>query len=213
MTQMPNPHEEAERGHYLVIGNKFDEAISALSFAIDNWGTDTNGLYMCYWDRGIAYDNTGKYPDAVSDFTAAIKLEHSVYLYHARGIAHRLAGDFHSSLNDFETAHEILPSEFHTAKYLSELLACSPIDPDRDGQRSLSIANEIHNGTPETLDLIACANAECGEFELAVKLEEQILAFWKSEDQDSDAVQGTQLASERLRLFRNNTPVRLGPQS
>ena len=206
---MTESRKEADEGHYLVIADKFDEAIPVLSSAIENWGSDTTGLYMCFWDRGVAYDNLGRHREAISDFTDAISLESSVYLYHARGTSYRLVGDFHSAFLDFEAAYKILPSEFYTAKYYSELLSCSPIDLDRNGARALAIANDIHNGTPETLDLIACAHAENGDFETAVKLQEQIQSFWNDEHQDADAKLGAELASDRLRLFRDNIPIRL----
>lgn len=205
-----NAREEAEKGHYMVIGDEFQEALEPLTFAIENWGPDTKGLYMVYWDRGIAYDCIRQPKKAIQDFTAAIELEDSAYLYHARAIAHCLAADYHAALLDCETAYEKLPGEPYNARLLSQLLSCSPIDADRDGKRALKLARQELERSAEGLELIVCALAETGDLAEATKQLESVLAIREKWSDDSQAhKEAIRLTRSRLEVLRSGKPIRL----
>ena len=85
------------------------------------------------------------------------------------------------------------------------LLATSCDDGARDGKRAVQQARDACERTryqqPETLDALAAAYAESGEFELAVKTAEQALALAPNETLAAQI-------RERLALYRKQKPYR-----
>ncbi|WP_425398789.1 hypothetical protein [Aeoliella sp.] len=205
-----NARLEAAKAHSKVINDEFQDALEPLTFAIENWEPDTEGLYMAYWDRGIAYDGLGQPKKAIQDFTSAIELEDSAYLYHARAIAYCLAADYHAALLDCETAYEKLPAEPYNALLLSQLLSCSPLDADRDGERALDLASQELDHSPERMELVACAMAEAGKFHDAIQLTEMVLEHREKWSDDSQAHKDAiRLTRSRLEVLRSGKPIRL----
>lgn len=212
-TKMKSPHEEADRGHYLKLDEKYDESIAALTYAIDHWDGEKQGLFICYWDRGISYDHCGRHELAIKDFSEAIKLEQSGYLYHARGIAHKNARDYSSSLRDFESAHKLIPNDPYTINYMIRLYSCSPNEEDRNGKLAMELVTDNYYDNPDMDDLMACASAEIGDFENAIKYAEANLEFWSNEKGNPSAKVEVELAKSRLESFRLKRPIRLPASS
>ena len=194
----------------MVMGNQYQEAIPLLSFAIENWDGPQKDLDTLIWDRGIAFNCTERHENAVSDFSAAIEISDSGFLYHARAIAHRKLNDFPSAINDFKIAHNKIPSDDWTVMFLSQLLSCAPNERDRDGIYAKKLAQLLLESTPEQYDLLSCACAELGEFEQAIDLQSEIMDFWHQDDDDELSRNGIDLATNRLAQFRKRIPIRLG---
>jgi hypothetical protein len=211
-----DPEVEGDRGHYLCLGGDYSEAIEPLTFAIENWG-NRDSLYMHYWDRGIAYECLEQYDAAIRDLTNAIALEPSAFIYHSRGLAYLNKGDFHAALLDFTSGLELLPIEYKCMQRAAWLLACSPIDEDRDDIQAKKLATQLceecEYSEPEYLDILACAHAECGDFDSAIDLEhialKMIQEYSGEEEFETDPL--FIAICHRQRLFESRQPYRIEP--
>ena len=81
-----------------------DKAISLFTSAIDDGaGLNRTNLALAYHYRGVEYQKTGRYDEAIADLDRAIMLE-PVKLptaYSDRGIAYRKKGDYAKAIADY----------------------------------------------------------------------------------------------------------------
>ena len=91
---------------YNAIGNS-KLALEFLNMALNYSPGFSNALN----NRGLAYKGLGMYPEAISDFTEAIKNNRVVYsnAYNNRGIVYSLIGQYDLALQDFNKAIETDP--------------------------------------------------------------------------------------------------------
>ena len=105
--------------------------------------------------RGDSHLSLGMHADAVADYDQALN-------YHAKTgeLLKKLSGDD-------------LPADEHTLNNLAWVLATSPMDEVRDGQRSIELANQAAEATQfkeaYILSTLASGYAEIGDFEAALK--------------------------------------------
>ena len=67
-------------------------------------------LASTYYNRGVAYKNTGRYDRAIADYTKAIKLNPKhAYGYHNRGITYSDKGDYDRAIADYDKAIGLNP--------------------------------------------------------------------------------------------------------
>ncbi len=91
-----------------------------------------------------------------------------------------LSGDRAGAIADHTRALALNPEDAATQNYLAWLLATSPEDHLRDGPPLLELvlqspAELTHWENASFLDTLACAYAECGQFDEAVRWVGQVL--------------------------------------
>ncbi len=81
-----------------------DVKIEYLTRAIELDSENEDALYR----RGVAYDDSGMYKEAVKDFTSALKnAGKDPYVYNARAISYKNMEDYESALKDLNNALEL----------------------------------------------------------------------------------------------------------
>jgi Flp pilus assembly protein TadD len=115
------------------------------------------------------------------------------------------SGRFHEAARLLEEALEIDPDAAMSMNNLSWVLAVSPIEELRDGERAVRLAEravQISGGDPALLGTLAAAYAEAGEFEAAVRAAEWALALARGAGSPTEPIE------EALALYRAGRPYR-----
>lgn len=155
--------------------------------------------------RGVTWQCLEEFDRAIADYSAAIRLEPNfVHAYMNRGHANREKHAYRSAIADFEKALEIAPDDVWSLNGLAWLLGSALDDSVRDGKRAVELARKAFaldwTFPAAWLDTLAVAHAEMGDFDEAVRTQEQALltappAF-------------AQDMRKRLDLYRKNMPYR-----
>ncbi|MEM7108970.1 MAG: tetratricopeptide repeat protein [Bacteroidota bacterium] len=100
--------EYFNKGVKLCQENKFEEAITILSKAIDQEVSHLDARY----NRAKAYIKLGEFNAAINDFTQLINLQPKVAFYYSeRGVAYHLATERTKALADLDKAVELEPEK------------------------------------------------------------------------------------------------------
>ncbi|MCA9109971.1 MAG: tetratricopeptide repeat protein [Planctomycetaceae bacterium] len=159
-----------------------------------------------YNNRGVTLRKQGDIDKAIRDYTEAIHhFESYGDAYANRGYARVQLGDYADALQDYYQAVTISPGSPQAFNDAAWLMATCPDEEFRNGERAVEYAKyaceltKHQNG--EYVDTLAAALAETGDFESAVKTEEQAITLL---DQDS-----REAAEARLQLFKDGKPFRV----
>jgi tetratricopeptide (TPR) repeat protein len=130
--------------------------------------------------RGNAYRLKRDYPRAIDDYTEAIKLApNEETVYNNRGWTFLLNGDYAKGAADLNTCLQLDPGSIYPVSNLAHLFACCPDAKFRDGQKALQNAKKACETfgflEPESLHYLACAYAETGDFDEAVRWEQKAI--------------------------------------
>jgi tetratricopeptide (TPR) repeat protein len=133
-------------------------------------------------ERGVCFLAKKEFARAISDLTAAIKLQpKATNAYIARGGAYCETGDYLSAIADWKTAARLEPNFITPRACLVELLACCPDERFRRGEKAVQFATGLCDETgwqdSQILHYLACAYAECADFDSAIKWEKQAIAL------------------------------------
>lgn len=159
---------------------------------------------------GTALAGTGRPEEAIDSLHRVLAAEPK-----RAGIREELAGILASAGRDREAADllrqglALEPQDGRTALALAWILATSPDDRVRDGVQAVQLAERwlltpAQQRDGSRLDTLACAYAEAGRFEDAVKAAERAVAMANQANKPELA----QAMSERLELFRQRRPYR-----
>ena len=162
---------------------------------------------LAFGNRGLAYKAKGDLARAMTDFDQAIKLDPGfTRAYYNRGILHGKKGDPSRAVSDFEQAIKLDPEDASPYNAAAWILASCTADKCRDGVKAVELASKACSLTnwkdPDYLDTLGVAYAEVGDFDQAIKFENQALQFPEWEKKQGDG------ARKRLELYKEKKPYR-----
>jgi tetratricopeptide (TPR) repeat protein len=155
--------------------------------------------------RGWIHYEMADFDAAVKDYTDAIRLDRRDSLaYNNRGGAWQKMGQYDSALKDYNETVRLSPQETWGYNSLAWLLATCPQAEKRDGSRAVTLAKKAcalaNWKDPYSLDTLAAACAEAGDFDQAVRWQTQAISTLAADKGFADA------ARERLALYRDKRP-------
>jgi len=159
--------------------------------------------YSAYVDRGNCWELKGDHARAIADYNQALGFnpKYADALYD-RGNSYRSLGRYAEAVQDYRAAligHPQLSEAFNN---LAWTLATCPDPKTRNGKESVDYALKACElsgwKSPGTVGVLAAAYAETGQFDLAVKYQQQALA--KLDKKTTAEFQ------ERLQLYQAGKP-------
>ncbi|CAN5744029.1 hypothetical protein BH11VER1_BH11VER1_40720 [soil metagenome] len=157
------------------------------------------------FQQGMNAAKKGDYVLAVDRFTDAIRVNPQDWAANFyRGLAYDHLGEYNKAILDYGEAILIDPQKAEPFNEIAWLLATCPKAELRDGKKALEYAGkamEITGGIdPATIDTLAAAFAESGNFEKAIQSQKQYLAMPKLSEKHMTE------ARERLALYEAHKP-------
>jgi tetratricopeptide (TPR) repeat protein len=187
---------------YQAIGN-LNKAMQDYNEAIRRAPT----RFKNYCGRADVFENMGQLDKAGADYDQVLRLsprDANGYIF--RGYAHFAKGDYKAAAFDFQHAVQLSPKDCDTLDRLARFEATCSEDSLRNGKAALAKslrACELSNWeSSNTLDTLAAAYAEVGDFDRAVKLQIQAISMSGTQGQERKKMQ------ERLELYRQHKPYR-----
>ena len=157
--------------------------------------------------RASAYQECGRYGEAVRDFGEAIRLDPKSHVaFNGRAVARHLGRQYADALADYAEAVRLAPNEAHTHANRAWLQATCPDARFRDGKKAAAGARKACELTEwkdaDCVENLAAALAEDGQFEEAVTYQKKALEFPRFENENGVK------ARERLKLYAARLPYR-----
>jgi len=154
-------------------------------------------------NRGMVWAQQGRYDQAIADFGEAIKLDPKfIDAYYNRSNAYYAAGEFENSVTDYTKILQIDPKDIEAQNALAWLLATCADPHFRDGKRAVQLATKacelVEWKQAGCLDTLAAAYAESGDFENAIKWQQQAIDLAPSDQKER--------FQSRLALYREGKP-------
>lgn len=157
--------------------------------------------------RGEAYLGQGDVAKALADYNRAVSLApEDIYGYVSRAAGYEKIGNFRAALADYAKVLELSPDDPYALNELAWLQASCPDRSVRDGHAAVRASTKACELTRwkewSSIDTLAAAHAEAGDFDQAVKFQEHAIGM-KSPDPDDRKGMG-----DRLALYRRRQPYR-----
>jgi tetratricopeptide (TPR) repeat protein len=129
----------------------------------------------------------------------------------ARANVHFAKGDYKKCLEDYNRAESIQPKDYRINGSKAYFLATSPDEKFRNGETAKKLALQWCNATAmenaRFLMLLAMANAECGDFDEAVRVGK------KSLEKAHANFPWLEEYKQRVKLFEQRKPFRFDPKT
>jgi tetratricopeptide (TPR) repeat protein len=157
-----------------------------------------------YHARGIAWSVKNDFGRAIADYTEAIRLDPNYEIvFYNRGSAWYRKKEYDKALADYTEAIRLNPKYKLAYNNRAWLRATCPDADYRDGKKALEsaisgLALDPNDGS--SMDTLAAAHAECGDFTEAVRWQEKALA--------DPQLKNDAAARRRLDLYRDMKPYR-----
>ena len=167
------------------------DAVATAAFYELVYGNNEKAIEI--FDVLLAKKTKYKY-HGVNDGTSAFAL---------RAICHHNLKEYDKALADYQRAIEVIPDDLLVLQAYSQILCTSQEEKLRNGTLAVSLAEKAcklegwHN--PGSLDVLACAYAEIGDFNSAIKYEQQAISLQEMPKEEY---------CKRLELFENGIPYR-----
>ena len=160
---------------------------------------------LAYIYRGKAWGAKGEYDKAIADFNEAIRLNPKLgAAYFSRGIAWEAKGNLDRAIADLNEAIRLNPKGALAYNSLAWLLATCPDAKYRNGLQAVEHATKACELSSwknlGTLDTLAAAYAEAGDFEKAVEWQTKAVSMASESEKSS--------YQSRLDLYRAGKPYR-----
>lgn len=157
--------------------------------------------------RGIVYEKQGAHDKAIADDNEAIRLDPKyIAAYISRAEAFDNKAEYQKELDDLNQALRVNPKSPLAINGLAWLMSTCPDAKFRDGKKAIDDARQacelLQWKDPSSIDTLAAAYAETGDFDNAVKYEQQAL------DTPGFDAANTADAKARLALYKTQKPYR-----
>ena len=164
------------------------------------------GYSTAYCNRTVVWYAKGDYEKAIADLTEAIRLSPRLLrAYNARATLRTIQGHYGPALGDLDEVLQIDPKNLAGLTSIAYIYATCPDANIRNGQRAVEMARKACELTDwqdaRRISLIAAAYAECGDFQSAVKWQENALGL-AHEEYEKDEY------GSRLDLYKSGKPYR-----
>jgi tetratricopeptide (TPR) repeat protein len=176
-------------------------AIEDYSAAIRLKPTNANTYFL----RGNAWYDLSDRDKAIADYNEAIRLDpNNAACYFMRGNASFFNNELDKAMKDCEEAIRINPESAPALGLIAWLLATHPEERFSDGHRAIRLATKAcelknwHDGW--SLQALAAAYAETGQFDNAVRYQLRALEVYGSAGEDAPR--------RRLELYKQRKPAR-----
>ena len=151
---------------------------------------------------------SSKDPETTAHVESAIKLIARAYYDHAK--TKMSAGEFAEAISDYEAAARVDPNHALALNDLAWLRATCPVAEFRDGVKSVEQATKACELTnwkkARYVGTLAAAYAETGDFDSAVKWQEEAIDLLTGEEEELRAD-----FEERLKIYQSGKPYRQSP--
>ena len=159
-------------------------------------------------DFGVALAQLGRSDEAIAQFEHAVRIKpDSVEAHHKLAQILQRSGEYISALVHHRKVVDLQPRSISALNALAWLLATCPEASVRDGGEAVELAMraaQFSGGTdPQTLDTLAAAYAETGEFERAIETSRRALTLVGR--QNAELVEEIEA---RQRLYRSRKAYR-----
>ncbi len=156
---------------------------------------------------GRALSEKKDYDAAIAAFTESIRLAPAyAFPYANRAAAYAAKQDYGRAVEDYNKAIRLNPNAAVPFNNLAWIQATCPVEKFRDGKAAIENAKKACELTVwksgSTLDTLAAAYAEAGQFDEAVKWEKKAI-----EDKEADKESGKNMRSH-LQLYEQKKPYR-----
>lgn len=199
-----DPRAYAGRAEARLCLGKYNDAIADYTTAIQ-----MDPKWFDYFGRGMAYRAIGQPDPAVSDFDHAIALNGNVpapYVY--RGVVLKSQGKSAAAEDDFAKALSLTTARPWKLNAYAWMLATDSISPYRDGAAAIQYATKACDGTfwkqPATLDTLAAAYAEDGQFDTAIRWQKQAINALPA----NASAKAHEVFEKRLAMYEQKQPYR-----
>lgn len=204
-----DPENPLAHQHRAFVRNQqgnYEQAVGDLNEAIRLDPQDP----MAYFNRATTLGRLGKYDEAIDDFGRTIRLDPDYAPAHCnRGTVYKLRQDFAQARENYEKAVQMDPRYSLARNALAWLLATCPDEQYRDGARAVEHAQaacELSGWSdPGSLDTLAAAYAEAGDFAAAVERQQQAVELASETEKEGYAA--------RLALYQQQQPYRDEPRA
>lgn len=161
--------------------------------------------YQAYVNRGLVYTQTEDYDKAAEDFQKALQISpRNEQLLFDCGYAYEKTDDYKNALAIYHQAVTFHPESSMAYNNLAWLLATCPQAEFRDGKKAVDYATKACDLSqwkdPASLDTLASAYAEVGDFDHALQWENVALSC--PNFNPTDAAE----ARDRLVLYQSHKP-------
>jgi tetratricopeptide (TPR) repeat protein len=160
-----------------------------------------------YNNRGLSWYAKGDYDRAIADYTKAIELDLMyTYAYDNRGKAWYAKRDYEHAFADYSRAIKIDPNDADAYNSFAWFLAACRKSKYRNGVKAVALAKQAVEleDTAGHIDTLAAAYAEAGEFQDAIKTEEEAIAKLREEGNTKDIAE----FEKHLASYKSRKPWR-----
>ena len=185
-----------------------DKALADFEKAVQLDSKNVQALQL----RGSVYSQRGDKEKALADFKSAITVDPNnagTYLYRAQ--LYLLENEPELALSDYEEVMRRAPGYSGALNDYAWTLATNPKDSVRDGTKAVEFAKKACHESDykhaPTIDTLAAAHAEAGDWDNAVKWQEEAVRL--ADKTHPDDIKGMK---ERLELFKQKKPYREVPK-
>jgi tetratricopeptide (TPR) repeat protein len=191
------------RGELLAALGRTEEAIADYDSALAQMPHDAELHDM----RGHALHRFGRYDEAIADFGAAVRLApEDAAPYAHRGNVYAEMGEYKKAIADFRQALSIDSESAEAHRSLAWLLATCPDQQYRNSREALAAAERAAKlavpGDPFVLDALAAASASAGQFDRAVRYQQEAITNVSGNFAEP--------FTARLALYQQHRPYRNG---